>query len=62
MPVIWVALLALGLRAATDIQMIGAKFDYVFLVVLFMTSKEAAPAKRSLMTDRAEYRGLVTYG
>lgn len=65
MPVIWVALVALGLRAATDIQMIGAKFDYVFLVMLFLTSKKPAAAaqpKRSCMSKKREHRAMASYG
>ncbi|RGP41823.1 hypothetical protein BPTFM16_02132 [Altererythrobacter insulae] len=54
-PVIWVALVALGLRAATDIQMIGAKFDYVFLVMLFLA------AKKPMTSDRRGERPNYTF-
>ena len=65
LPVIWVALVALGLRASTDIQMIGAKFDYVFLVMLFLTAKNptaAAQPRRRLIPHKPEHRGTASDG
>ncbi len=38
-PFLWIPVLALGGRAATDVQMIGAKYDYVFLTILFLQQR-----------------------
>lgn len=39
-PYLWIVLVCLGLRAATDIQMIGAKYDYVFLMLVFLSQRD----------------------
>ncbi len=46
-PFFWIVLFCLGLRAITDVQMLGAKYDYLFLTMLFLGHRHVPNLMRS---------------